>query len=150
MYNCSDVTVGLWWISWLLVFWLIHQLLWRQCNPFGSRCEWLSESSEWDTVWLTLQSTQAFFTATNYATINLRGVSWLHWSQSRDSGFQLVRDMKGGGGDECPWASAWWIGQGVDEESGMVRLCANRHQGPRCRGGWKEDSSQLKGWKERD
>lgn len=64
-----------------------------------------------------------------------------------DSGFQLVRDMKGGGGDECPWASAWWIGQGVDKESGMVRLCVSRHQGPRCRRGWKEDSSQLKGGK---
>lgn len=71
-----------------------------------------------------------FFTATNYATINLTGVSRLHWSQRRDSGFQLVRDMKGGGGDECPWASAWWIGQGVDEESGMVRLCAKQTPGP--------------------
>lgn len=88
-----------------------------------------------------------FFAATNYAAINLTGVSWLHWSQRRDSGFQLVWDVKGGGGDECLWASAWWIGQEVDEESGMVRLCARRHRGSRCRRGWKEDSSQLKAGK---
>lgn len=113
---------------------------------------WLGfeSSSEWDTVWLTLQSTQAFFTATNYATINLTGVSWLHWSQRRDSGFQLVWDMKGGGGDECPWASAWWIGQrgwrGVRDGQA---LCAQT-PGPSLQKRMKGGFVSAKGWKERD